>query len=91
MGSASQPMLVVKYNRSLLKKRRSYKEIREAYEANLNKTQLQFKELSPLQQKIIRDKIIEQAKKDKLQSIQHYLIAIVLTFILGYGAYSLFF
>jgi hypothetical protein len=91
MGSASQPMLVVKYNRSLLKKRRSYKEIRHAYESKLNETHLKFKELTPLQQKKIRDKIIQQAKKDKLQSIQHYLIAIVLTFLLGYGAYSLFF
>jgi hypothetical protein len=90
MGSASQPMLVVKYNRSLLKKRRGYKDIREAYESNLNDTQLKFKELTPLQQKKIRDKIIEQAKRDKIQTIQHYLIAIFLTILLGFVAYSLF-
>ena len=91
MGSASQPMLVVKANRALLRKRRSYSDIREAYEGYTNETQLHFKELTPLQQKKIRDQIIAQAKRDRFKEIQMYLITfIVLSFLcfIGYLIFS---
>ncbi|MDC6365309.1 MULTISPECIES: hypothetical protein [Flavobacteriaceae] len=90
MGSASQPMLVVKANRALLKKRRSFKEIREAYDGYLNETQLQFKELTPFEQKKIRDKIIRQAKKDRLDEIKISLLALVVLVVLCFGIYSFF-
>ncbi|WP_127018858.1 hypothetical protein [Flagellimonas beolgyonensis] len=80
-------MLVVKANRALLRKRRSFKEIREAYEGYLGDSELKFKELTPFEQKKIRDKIIEQAKKDRIEKAQHYLIALFLVVFLGLGIY----
>ena len=74
MGSASQPMLVVKANRALLKKRRSYSEIREAYEGYASNIQSEFKELTPFEQQKIKDKIIAQAKKDRIQEIKLYTL-----------------
>ena len=91
MGSASQPMLVVKANRALLKKRRSLGEIREMYEGYVQETQLEFKELTPFEQKKIRDKIIAQAKQDRLQEIQHYLYAVVGFATIVFILYLLFF
>ena len=78
MGSASQPMLVVRANRALLKKRKSYKDIRSEYEGYLPNTKLKFKELTDFEKKKIRDKIREQAKRDRLEEIKIY----VLTFLI---------
>lgn len=89
MGSASQPMLVVKANRTLLRKRPSYKEIREAYAGYMSKADLKFKELTPFEQKKIRDKIIMQAKKDRMETIENYLIALFLVIGLAVGIYAL--
>lgn len=91
MGSASQPMLVVKANRALLRKRRSYKEIREAYEGYIGETQLQFKELTPFEQKKIRDKIIEHARRDKVEELKIYLMSFVALCLFAWGVYALFF
>ena len=77
MGYAGQPMKVVKANRVLLHKRRSFKEIRESYAGYAGDTQLHFKELTPFQQKVIRDKIIVQAKKERLQEISAYALALL--------------
>jgi len=77
MGSASQPMLVVKANRVLLKKRRSFSEIRESYVGYVQDSELKFKELTLFEQKKIRDKIIAQAKRDKIQEIKHYVYAFI--------------
>ncbi|WP_435623830.1 hypothetical protein [Flagellimonas sp.] len=83
MGFASHAARTIKANRALLKKRRSYGEIREAYEGYVSDQNLQFKELTPLEQKRIRDKIIYQAKKDKIQTIKVYAsISIFLTVLL---------
>ncbi|MEX0361444.1 MAG: hypothetical protein AB3N10_10730 [Allomuricauda sp.] len=70
-------MLVVKANRALLKKRRSYSDIREAYEGYASETKLQFKELTPFEQKKIRDQIIAQAKRERVKEIQLYLITFI--------------
>lgn len=87
MGSASQPMLVVKANRALLRKRPSYKDVRKAYEGYLNETQLHFKELTPFEQKKIRDKIIAQAKRDRREEIQIYLISLFILSLMIIGIY----
>ncbi|MFX0556258.1 hypothetical protein ACOCEA_05645 [Maribacter sp. CXY002] len=58
-------MLVIKANKALLKKRRSYKEIREHYENYNQETKLSFKQLTPFQQKLIRDKIIMKAEQNQ--------------------------
>jgi hypothetical protein len=78
MGSASQPMLVVRANRALLKKRKSYKNIRSEYEGYLPNTKLKFKELTDFEKKKIRDKIREQAKRDRLKEIKVYVLAFLI-------------
>ena len=78
MGSASQPMLVIKANRTLLKKRRSFKDIRAEYGDLTSKTELKFKELTPFQQKLIRDLIRSQAKKDNIHNLWVTTISIVI-------------
>lgn len=90
MGSASQPMLVIKANRALLRKRRSYSDIREAYEGYTNETKLHFKELTDFERKKIRDKIIAQAKEDRLQEIKISLLALFIVCLLILGGYMLF-
>lgn len=77
MGYAGQPMLVIKANRALLKRRQSYKDIKEQYDNYTQKTKLSFVELTPFQQKLIRDKIIKKAKQDKLRDFKISLIALV--------------
>ena len=84
-------MLVVKANRALLRKRRSYSEIREAYEGYASDTQLEFKQLTPFEQKKIRDKIIAQAKEDRLKEILIYLCAFLATSVLILVLHLLFF
>ena len=90
MGSASQPMLVVKANRALLRKRRSYSDIREAYIGYSNETQLHFRELTEFERKKIRDKIIAQAKRDRLQEIRNYLGAFLILCLLVLGGFLIF-
>ncbi len=90
MGSASQPMLVVKANRLLLRKRKSFKDIREAYEGYSNETQLHFKELTPFEQKKIRDKIIAQAKRDRIAEIRLYIITALVLSLIVLVVYLLF-
>ncbi|MEC7265061.1 MAG: hypothetical protein VXW38_15075 [Bacteroidota bacterium] len=90
MGFASQAVKVVKANRALLQKRRSFKEIREAYEGYVSDSELKFKELTPFEQKKIRDKIIQQAKRDRWLEIQNYFIALLILVVLGFLFYALF-
>ncbi|SHG54248.1 hypothetical protein [Flagellimonas flava] len=91
MGSASQPMLVIKANRALLRKRRSYSEIRDAYNGYTDDLKLHFKELTPFEQKKIRDKIIAQARRDKMLEIRAYFISLVILCVLFFGIYYFFF
>ncbi|NDV41913.1 hypothetical protein [Flagellimonas sediminis] len=90
MGFASHAVKVVKANRALLHKRRSFKEIREAYEGYVSDSELKFKELTPFEQKKIRDKIIQQAKRDRWLEIQNYFIALLILVFLGFLFYALF-
>ncbi|MDC6388066.1 hypothetical protein PP182_05210 [Maribacter sp. PR1] len=78
-------MLVVKANRALLKKRRSYSDIRAEYKDLTSKTQLKFKELTPFQQKLIRDRIRKQAKKDNIYNLRVTVLSVILILsVLGY-------
>ena len=90
MGFASHAVKVVKANRALLHKRRSFKEIREAYEGYVSDSELKFKELTPYEQKKIRDKIIQQAKRDRWLEIQNYFIALLILVAFGFFFYLLF-
>ena len=90
MGSASQSMLVVKANRALLKKRKSYKEIREQYDGYINHTELHFKELTALEKKKIRDKIRAQAKKERFIQLRASILALAILILIFYGAYVFF-
>ena len=90
MGYAGQPMLVVKANRALLRKRRSYKDIRKSYEGYVTKGDLKFKELTPFEQQKIRDKIIAQAKRDSTHNIKMGLISFLILSLIIFGIYKLF-
>lgn len=89
MGYAGQPMKVVKANRALLKKKRSFKQIRESYIGYVSEADLKFKELTDFEQQKIRDKIIAQAKRDRIYNIKVSLIALVILGLLLFGGYSL--
>lgn len=87
MGYGGQPMKVVQANRALLKKSRSFKELRSSYVKFSGDTKLEFKELSEFEKKKIRDKIIAQSKKDKQQEILILGISICLSISIIYGIY----
>ncbi|PHN95176.1 hypothetical protein CSC80_07565 [Maribacter sp. 6B07] len=75
MGYSGQPMKVIKANRALLKKSRSFRELRKDYVNHAQATKLHFKELTDIERKIVRNKIRAQAKKDSIQEIGIYLIS----------------
>jgi hypothetical protein len=79
MGFATHATSVVKSNRALLKRRQSYKNIREQYDNYSQKTKLSFVELTPFQQKLIRNKIIKKAKQD---SIRDFKISVIALFVI---------
>ncbi len=63
MGSASQPMLVIKFNRALLKKRK-LKDIKKLVLETSGKTELEFKKISPKELERIKMEIRAKAKKE---------------------------
>ena len=79
MGSASQPMLVIKFNRALLKKRK-LKDIRQLVLETSGKTKLEFKKVTPEELERIKTEIRAKAKKDAQNQTIIYLVctAIVL-------------
>ncbi|NJB69718.1 hypothetical protein GGR42_000180 [Saonia flava] len=86
-GSMSHAITSLRENRALLRKRRTFKEIREYY-ANLSgKTRLDFKNVSPEELLIIRNKIIEKAKKDKKKEILISIVALGLVSLFIYLVY----
>lgn len=90
MGFASHATKSLRNNKALLKKRKSYSEVREAYEGYLNGTELKFKELSEFEQKKIRDKIISDAKKERKRQLIASFLSLILLGLLFYGLYLLF-
>jgi len=89
MGSASQPMLVVKYNRALLKKR-NIKELKDLVRKTSGKTELEFKQITPEEMAMVKQKIRHQHRKNIRQEVITYLISGVLTILMIYLLYLLF-
>lgn len=87
MGYGGQPMKVIKANRALLKKSRSFKELRKDYLDYKKATKLYFKELTDVERKIVRDKIRAQAKKDSIQEIIIYIISFAIVLGTFYAIY----
>ncbi|WP_148232086.1 hypothetical protein [Maribacter sp. HTCC2170] len=72
-------MKVIKANRALLKKSRSFTELRKKYVKFSGDTFVATKNISEFERKKIRDKIIAQAKKDRLQKISLYLLSFIVS------------
>lgn len=89
MGSASQPMLVVKYNRALLKKR-NIKELKDLIRKTSGKTELEFKEITPEEMALVKLKIREQHRKNIRHEIILYLVSGLLTLAIIYLLYLFF-
>ena len=90
MGYGAQANNIVKANRALLKKKRSFREIKDSYVGYLQDYELKFKELTPFEQQKIRDKIIAQAKRDKALNIKMGFIAFFVLCLIIFGIYKLF-
>ncbi len=73
MEYSGQPMKIIKTNRALLKKSRSFTELRKSYVKFSGDTFVATKNISDFERKKIRDQIIAQAKKDRLHEIGLYL------------------
>ncbi len=86
MGSASQPMLVIKYNRALLKKRK-IKELKELVRKTSGKTALEFKKITPEEMAIVNEKIRAQHRKNIRNRFTIYIISTLLTLALIFSAY----
>ena len=89
MGYGAQANNIVKANRALLKKKRTFREIKNSYLGYLEDSQLQFKEVSPFEQQKIRDKIIAQAKRDKAHNIKMGFISFLILSLIVFGIYKL--
>lgn len=87
MGYGGQPMKVIKANRALLKKSRSFRELRKDYLEYSEETKLHFKELTNVERKVVRDKIRAQAKKDRIQEIVIYIISFAIVLGSFYAIY----
>ncbi|MEP2237721.1 MAG: hypothetical protein ABJI22_05115 [Maribacter sp.] len=87
MGYGGQPMKVIKANRALLKKSRSFKELRKDYLDYSKETKLHFKELTDFELKMVRDKIKAQAKKDNIQEVGIYILSITIVIGAFYAIY----
>ncbi|TDT42006.1 hypothetical protein CLV90_3240 [Maribacter spongiicola] len=87
-GYGGQPMKVIKANRALLRKSRSFRELSKDYLDYSQETKLHFKKLTDVEYKIIRDKIKAQAKKDSLQEIGIYIISIAIVLGAFYAIYK---
>lgn len=86
-GSMSHAIQSLKQNRSLLKKSRSFKELRNSYVKLSGDTKIDFKKVSPEEMALIRVKIEAQYQKDLRMEIVRYLVSVVLTLALLYFLY----
>ncbi|WP_036157318.1 hypothetical protein [Maribacter forsetii] len=87
MGYGGQPMKVIKANRALLKKSKSFRDLRKDYLDYSKETKLHFKQLTDVERKVVRDKIIAQAKKDSIQEIGAYILSITIVLAAFYAIY----
>ncbi len=88
MGYAGQPMKVIKANRALLQKRNTFKEVKEMYLNSADKTELEFKKVSPQKLAQIKTEIRKKAKEDAWKEAGVYIVCTV--FVL-YSLYWLFY
>ena len=87
MGFSGHATQVLKSNRVLLKKSRSFRELRKDYLDYSQETKLHFKELTDLELKVVRDKISAQAKKDNIQEIGFYILSLAIVLGVFYAIY----
>ena len=82
MGFAQHAVKSLKANRALLKKSRSYSELRKSYFKFSGDTHVAFKDISEFEKKRIRDKIIEQSNRDQIKEIKIYVLSLVFSLVL---------
>lgn len=87
MGFSGHAKQVLKSNRLLLKKSRSFRELRKDYIDYSQETKLHFKELTDFERKVVRDKIRAQAKKDNIQEIGFYILSLAIVLGVFYAIY----
>lgn len=90
MGFSGSATKVLISNRALLKKKRSFKELKNSYIGYVNDVDLKFKELTPFEQQKIRDKIIAQAKRDSIHNIKMGLVSFLILILVLFVIYKLF-
>ncbi|WP_339664838.1 hypothetical protein [Maribacter arcticus] len=88
MGFSGHATQVLKSNRVLLKKSRSFRELRKDYLDYSQETKLHFKELTDVERKMVRDKIRAQAKKDSIQEIGIYILSLAIVLGVFYAIYN---
>tara|TARA_R110001606_G_scaffold6140_3_gene27678 strand:+ start:3594 stop:3872 length:279 start_codon:yes stop_codon:yes gene_type:complete len=88
MGFSGHATQVLKSNRVLLKKSRSFRELRKDYLDYSQETKLHFKELTDVERKMVRDKIRAQAKKDSIQKIGIYILSLAIVLGVFYAIYN---
>ena len=81
MGSASQPMLVVKFNRAQLKKR-SIKQLKDLVRKTSGKTELEFKQITTEEMALIKKRIRVERRKNARHELMLYLISGVITILI---------
>ena len=89
MGFSGHATQVLKSNRVLLKKSRSFRELRKDYLDYSQETKLHFKELTDVERKMVRDKIRAQAKKDSIQKIGIYILSLAIVLGVFYAIYNI--
>jgi len=88
MGYAGQPMKVVKANRALLRKRNTFKQVKEMFLDSTETTELEFKEVSPEKLAQIKIEIRKKAKEDAWKEAGVYMLCAAMVL---YGLYWVFF
>ena len=87
MGFGDNAIHVINSKRRLLIKSRTFTEIKDSYLGYAKAENLEFKQLTPFEQKKIKDKIRAQAKRDEQFVVQMRVLAF---FILMIGFFVLY-
>ena len=76
-GSMSSAIITLRQNRAMLK-RRNIRELKDLYLKTSGKTELEFKEISPLELFRIKKEIRRRARQDARRTILIYVLSFVL-------------
>jgi hypothetical protein len=79
-GSILAMIQSLKFNKSQLTKRKSYKDIRKLYNSSYKRKNLRYKEADPEYLKTARIQIIKEQKRDFIKRILIICISIVIAF-----------